>query len=197
MPHAPLTTTQHAEQKQVILAELVAARAEYQRLLGSLSDADWRRRSSNPGWTNGEILFHMALGFFLLPTLLPMIRLLGRLPKGATRPFAALLNLATGPFNWVNALGPRLGARLFRRRSLGKTYDWVMRRVLRTVRTVHDDEWQRGMHYPTNWDALFRDYMTLEHLLRYPIAHMRFHADQLSVSASHPTAQPAVAPVVR
>ena len=189
-----MTSTRHQQRTQAKSAELVAAHAEFHSLLDSLSDDDWRRRSHNPGWTNGEILFHMALGFFLLPTLLPMIRLLGRLPKGATRPFAALLNLSTRPFNWVNALGPRLGARLFRRRSLGKTYDWAMGRVLRTVRTVHVGEWQRGMYYPANWDALFRDYMTLEDLLRYPITHMRFHADQLSSrhTTEHPSARAAV-----
>src|SRR5215216_2127078 len=97
-----MTTTQHQERRQAIRAELVAAHAEFHTLLDSLTDADWRRRSHNPGWTNGELLFHMALGFFLLPILLPLLRLLGRLPRGATRPFAALLNLATPLFNWVN-----------------------------------------------------------------------------------------------
>ena len=177
-------STTHDKQ-QAITSELVAARAEFHALLNTLTDEDWRRPSHNPGWTNGEILFHMALGFFLLPILLPLLRLLGYLPPGATRPFAAVLNLATPLFNWVNGAGPRIGARLFCRRSLGRTYDWALRRVLRSVRTVRTEEWQRGMYYPTRWDALFADYMTPDTLLRYPIVHMRFHSDQLSGSSQH------------
>jgi hypothetical protein len=177
-----MQATPHLERTQAITAELVAARAEFHALLDALTDADWRLPSHNPGWTNGETLFHMALGFFLLPILLPMMRLLGRLPRGTTGPFAALLNLATTPFNWLNGLGPRIGGRLFRRRSLGRIYDWVLARVLQTTQKLRPDEWQRGMYYPTRWDALFRDYMTLDTLLRYPIEHMRFHTDQLATT---------------
>jgi hypothetical protein len=182
-----MTSRRQRDQRQAITSELLAAQAHFHTLLDSLSDRDWRRRSRNPGWTNGELLFHMALGFFLLPTLLPMIRLLGRLPQGATRPFAALLNWATGAFNWVNGLAPRLGGRLFRRRSLARTFDWVVARTLRTVTRLQPDEWQRGMWYPSKWDPLFRDYMTTEDLLRYPIVHLRFHVDQVSATQPSPS----------
>jgi len=94
--------------------------------------------------------------------------------------------MATVPFNWINAVGPRIGGRFIRRRVLGRTYDWVIARILRTVSRIRADEWQHGMYYPTKWDALFSDYMTLEKLLRYPIAHMRFHTNQLSSSDSRP-----------
>jgi hypothetical protein len=182
-----MMTLQNHQRAQSTTAELRAAQTEFHALLASLSDDDWHRRSRNPGWTNGEALVHMAMGYFLLLTLLPMIRLLGRLPRAATRPFAALLNWATGPFNWVNGLAPRLGGRLFRRRSLGKTFDWAVARTLRTVSQLRPEEWQRGMWYPSRWDPLFPDYMTTEDLLRYPVVHMRFHVDQLSVSGRRVT----------
>jgi hypothetical protein len=136
MSYAP-TTHPHTE-KQASCAELVAAGAEFHRLLDTLAPEDWRRHSRNPEWTNGEILFHMALGFVLLPLLLPLMRLLGHFPRSMTKPFAAALNLATGPFNW---------------------------------------------------DALFQPYMTVPDLLRYPIVHMRFHADQLAPHTTE-TARP-------
>ena len=175
-----MTAMQPNDTRRVFTAELAAAQAEFHAILASLSDEAWRKRSNNPGWTNGEIVFHMAIGFFLLPFLLPLIRLAGRLPRGATKPFAAVLNLSTTPFNWVNAFGPRIGGRLLRRRTLGNTYDRVIARTLRTIDRIRDDEWQRGMYYPSRWDALFSDYMTLETLLRYPIVHLRFHTGQLS-----------------
>jgi hypothetical protein len=183
-----MTTNPH-EDKQAVRAELVAARAEFHRLLDALADADWRRHSHNPGWTNGEILFHMALGFFMLPLLVPQMRLFGRLPRSVTRTFAAALNLATGPFNWVNGLGPRLGGRLLRRRALGTLYDWALARTLRMVDALPDDAWRRGMEYPHRWDALFQPYMTVVDLLRYPIVHMRVHAHQIAARTTE-TARP-------
>jgi hypothetical protein len=187
MSHVP-TTHPHTE-KQAIGAELVAAGAEFHRLLDTLAAEDWHRHSRNPGWTNGEILFHMALGFVLLPLLLPLMRLLGHFPRSMTKPFAAALNLATGPFNWVNGLGPRIGGRVLRRRSLGRLYDGALMRTLRMVDTLPEDAWQRGMDYPNRWDALFQPYMTVPDLLRYPIVHMRFHADQLAPHTTE-TARP-------
>lgn len=183
-----MTSIHHQDYCQTITSELLAAQAQFHAVLDSLSDRDWRQRSCNPGWTNGDVLFHMALGFFLLPVLLPLIRLAGRLPQGATRPFAALLNQATGPFNWINGRAPRLGSRLFRRRSLATVYDWVIRRTLRIVCQLRPDEWQRGMWYPSRWDLLFRDYMTMDDLLRYPIVHMQFHIDQLAPSSNRSSA---------
>ena len=176
----------HAQMLPAIRTELRAAQVEFHALLDAVADDGWRRPSNNPGWTNGEILFHMALGFFLLPTLLPMVRLLGRFPHGVTRPFAACLHRATGSFNRVNAVGARIGGRVLRRQRLARTFDWAMARILRMVSRVDPAEWQRGMYYPTRWDALFSDYMTLEKLLRYPIAHLRFHTDQLSASHQRP-----------
>lgn len=42
------------------------------------------------------------------------------------------------------------------------------------------------MCYSTYWNALFSDYMTLEKLLCYPIAHMRSHAGQLLTAQYRP-----------
>jgi hypothetical protein len=46
--------------------------------------------SANPAWTNGEILFHMAFALFLLPALLPLVRLFGRLPRCWSRNLSRL-----------------------------------------------------------------------------------------------------------
>jgi hypothetical protein len=67
-------------------------RAAFHALLEPLSDADLRKPSHNPGWTNGEILFYMTFGFILILTLAPMVRLWGRLPKRSSSGYARLLN---------------------------------------------------------------------------------------------------------
>jgi hypothetical protein len=166
--------------KQVIRQDLVETRLMFHNLHDSFSEDGLRKSSHNPGWTNGEILFHMAFGFFLLPTLIPMVRFFGRLPKNVSKPLALVLNASTGLFNGINAIGPRAGGRFFCGASLGKAYDWANGRILHLLDAIEDDEWQRGMYYPQKWDSLFHEYMTLEQLFYYPIEHLRFHVKQLA-----------------
>ncbi|HLZ73171.1 MAG TPA: DinB family protein [Dehalococcoidia bacterium] len=165
---------------QRLRTDLVAARGEFHAALDALSDADWRGPSRNPGWTNGEVLFHAFLGFRLTWVLIPFVRLWGRLPAGGSRRFARGLNGTTGPFNALNAFAARLGARLYSRKRLGRAYDGAHRALLRRLATIPEVEWQRGMHYPTRWDPLFSDFMTLEQTVAMPIAHLRFHLGQVA-----------------
>ncbi len=94
-------------------------------MLASLSDAELTQWSKNRAWTNHQLVFHMAFGFFLLPSLIRIVLVLGRLPRPVSRLFARLLNSATVPFNWINAAGPALVGPRFTLRALGDTFDWV------------------------------------------------------------------------
>lgn|SRR5574341_64122 len=170
--------------KAAIHSELAAAQATFHALLDSVSDEDWRKRSLNPGWTNGEILFHMTFGFMLLPNLIPLLRVFGRLPRGYSKAFAAVLNAGTGLFNWINALGARGGGRLLNRQSLSQQFDRTHARIVRLLDRIEPDEWQRGMYYPRRWDAMFDEYMTVERVFRYILVHFAFHQGQIALSAS-------------
>ena len=163
-----------------IRAELETTRAEFHSLLDSLSEEDFRTQSLNPGWTNGEILAHMTFGFIVLNALLPLARLWGRLPKSSSRWFALLLNMFTGPFNWFNAIGARLQGKVFIRRRIGSIFDQVYFSLLKKANSIQDDEWERGMYYPTRWDSNFDEFMTLEKLFHYPVIHFDFHLTQIS-----------------
>ena len=166
--------------KEVIRTELAAARTEFHSLLGTLTEGDLHKISLNPGWTNGEILAHMTFGFIILNVLLPMARMLGHLPKNLSKPFAWLLNAFTGPFNWINAIGARMQGRVFTYRRIGKLYDNVYFSLLKQADSLKEDEWERGMYYPTKWDSNFSEFMTLNKLFRYPIIHFYFHLKQIS-----------------
>jgi len=165
---------------EIIRSELEEARASFHALLGSLSEADLNRQSLNPGWTNGEILAHMLFGFIILNALLPMARLWGRFPRGSSKPFAGFLNRLTGPFNWFNALGARMQGRTFTYRRLGPLFDRVQASLLSAVASIREDEWDRGMYYPTRWDSHFSEFMTLEKLCQYPVVHFHFHLSQIA-----------------
>jgi len=169
----------HRETKKTIRAELEAACKVFHALLDSLSESDVRRKSQNPGWTNGEILVHMTFGFIILNALLPLARLWAHLPKWTSKPFAWLLNAFTMPFNWINALGTRGQARLFTHRRLGRIYDRANDRLMKQIDHIHGDEWERGMYYPTRWDSNFNEFMTIRELFYYPIKHFNFHLGQI------------------
>ncbi|HET6821771.1 MAG TPA: hypothetical protein VFH34_03930, partial [Anaerolineales bacterium] len=135
-----------------ILSQLASARDSFHSLLKSFSEQDFQKQSLNPGWTNGEIIAHITFGFIIVNVLLPMARVWGRLPKGSSKWFAWLLNALTGPFNWINALGARGQGKVFTRRRIGGIYDRVYASLVKKAKSIKEDEWERGMHYPVKWD---------------------------------------------
>ena len=167
-------------EKEEILRKFETARADFHHLLASLSQQDLQKQSLNPGWTNGEILAHMTFGFIVINVLLPLARLWGRLPKASSKWFAWLLNAFTGPFNWFNALGARGQGKVFTHQRLGNIYDRVYDSLINKIHSIKDDEWERGMYYPTKWDPDFDEFMTLEKLFHYPVTHFNFHLTQIA-----------------
>ncbi|HSJ90060.1 MAG TPA: DinB family protein [Anaerolineales bacterium] len=166
--------------REEILRELETTRTKFHLQLDALSEKDFQKQSLNPGWTNGEILAHITFGFIVINVLLPMARLWGRLPKGSSKWFAWLLNSFTGIFNWFNMLGARGQGKVFTRERIGKIYDRVYFSLLKKVNSLQDNEWNRGMYYPTKWDSNFDEFMTLEKLFHYPVTHFNFHLEQIA-----------------
>lgn len=165
---------------EAIRKELETTRVRFHSLLDSLSEEDFRKQSLNPGWTNGEILAHMTFGFIVITVLLPLARLWGRLPKSSSKWFAWLLNALTGPFNWFNALGARGQGKVFTRQRIGNIFDRAYFSLSKKINSIKDEEWERGMYYPTKWDSNFDEFMTLEKLFHYPVTHFNFHLTQIS-----------------
>ena len=73
MNSAPLTP-------EAIREELERVRADFHALVTEATPADLRRPSSGTRWTNGQLLFHMFFGYLIVRRLLPLVRLMGRLP---------------------------------------------------------------------------------------------------------------------
>jgi hypothetical protein len=167
-------------QRQAMKNELAAARAEFHALVKSLSEQDFDKQSLNPGWTNGEILAHIAFGFIIVNVLLPLARFWGRLPEGSSKWFAWILNALTGPFNVINEYGARGQGKVFTRKRIGHIFDRTYFALLKKINSIKDDEWKRGMYYPAKWDPNFDEFMTLEKLFFYPVTHARFHMNQIS-----------------
>lgn len=166
--------------RDAIAADLERARVTFHQLLAAASPGDLRKPTHGTRWTNEQLLFHMVFGYMVVQRLLPLVRVMGRLPDGVSATYACLLNAATTPFHQINYYGSCAAATVYNRRRMGAKLDRVIASLQRRLARETDDELRRGMHFPSRWDPFFAEYMTLEDVYRYPGRHFDFHAAQLT-----------------
>ena len=148
------------QRRERLRRDLNDARDRFHAALDTVPDGEWHAPSANPGWTNAQILFHVLLGFLLVPLLLRILSAMTWMPSLVDRGFAGLLNATTPLFDRVNAIGPRVGARLLSRAAMRRRFDRVHARLVRRLERMTDRDLERGMRYPTRWDPRFRAIMT-------------------------------------
>jgi hypothetical protein len=165
-----------------IVAEMREAAADFRVLLDTATSAELRRGSDGTKWTNEQLLFHMLFGYLVVRRLLPLVRIMGRLPDGASRAFAATLNAGTRPFHVVNYLGSLGGARVLGHAWMERTFDRIVNRLVASLLQAGEDQLARGMHFPTGWDPYFRDHMTLADVYHYVTQHYQHHRRQLTLA---------------
>ncbi len=180
MPPAPGQPV--APDRAAVRAEMDQAAHDFRRLVGDATPADLRRPSDGTKWTNQQLLFHMLFGYLIVRALLVLVRVFGLLPDRASGAFARLLDSAHKPFDLINYLGSRAGARIIPPRRMPGTLNRVIAALQRQLERESDSALRRGMHYPTTWDPFFADYMTLADIYHYPTQHFRFHQRQLTLS---------------
>jgi DinB superfamily len=171
-----------SQDRRAIAGEMEQARQAFHYLLDHATDTGLRRRSEGTKWTNEQLLFHMLLGYLVVRALLPLTRIFGRLPTGASRAFARLLDSARRPFHLINYLGSCAGARIIPYSHMRSRFDRVITALQASLETEHDATLRHGMSYPTTWDPFFTDYMTLAGLYRYPTRHFNHHRKQLTLT---------------
>jgi hypothetical protein len=173
--------TAPAVDRGALAADLDRCRRQLGELLSAAGPADLRRPSQGTRWTNEQLLFHMVFGFLIVRSLLPLVRVIGRLPAPLGRGFAATLDAARRPFHVVNYLGSCAGARVFDASRMGPLCDRVVIRLSRSLEREPEADLGRGMPFPTSWDPYFTPYMTLADVYRYPTLHFEHHRRQLTL----------------
>jgi len=166
--------------KAAVHEELERVRQVFARHIDDMTPGALDRISDGTRWTNRQLLFHMLFGYIIVRRLIWMVKLLSYLPAAATKPFAALLNAATRPFNWANYIGPVFAARII---SPARMQHWLRGLTVWLEKDLNRQNAKgltRGMYYPTKWDPYFKRYMTLADLYRYPTQHFDHHDRQLS-----------------
>ena len=134
--------------RQAVHDELEAAHEAFHRLVEVATQADLRRASEGTRWTNEQLLFHMLFGYLIARVLLVLARPFARLPAGASRSFAWLLDAAAGPFDVVNYYGSCAGARFSGRRRMVAAFDRVIASLHRQLAAEAEAGLRRGMYYP-------------------------------------------------
>ncbi|WP_369141796.1 DinB family protein [Streptomyces sp. R44] len=170
-----------APDRQAVLAGYATARRTFHALLGGATPSDLARPTSGTRWTNQQLLWHMLFGYLVTRVLLVLVRGFGRLPRGASKSFARVLDAGTRPFDVINYLGPCGAVKVFGPRRMGTAFDWITGSLARRLAKESERDLARGMHYPVRWDPFFKDFMTVADLYRYPTRHFDFHQRQLTL----------------
>jgi len=170
--------------RQAVHDELEGTRVAFRQLAEGATPAELRRLTHGTCWTNEQLLFHMLLGYLIARPLLVLARVFARLPAGASRRFAALLNSATPVFNEVNFYGSCIGARVVGRQRMVAVFDRVIAALHRSLATQTGTDLQRGMSYPVRWDPFFKEFMTVADIYHYPTQHFDFHRRQLTLTGA-------------
>ena len=168
-------------ERQALHDEMNAARASFHQLLGLATSADLHRRSAGTRWTNQQLLFHMVFGYLVVLRLLPLVHLFGRLPDGASRRFAAILNAATRPFHVINYLGSVGGGTVLAPAQIDALLEWTITRLNQRLDTEQEAALHRTMHFPIGWDPFFSDVMTLADVYHFGTQHFDYHRAQLTI----------------
>lgn len=159
------TTTTREE----IRAELATTRAAFLALLGTLSDADWRRPTSNPAWHVGHLLHHLVWSLEQLPR-----------EVASARRGKGMFNFPHWLRDPLSALVTRLGTRGQSLTTIARRYDTAYAATIRTLDTIRDDEWHLGAPF---WGE---GHITIEGLLRSQTHHLTEHRQDILTALQHP-----------
>jgi hypothetical protein len=168
--------------RATIIAELSACRSDLAGLLATAAPDRLTARSRGTAWSNEQLLFHMVFGFLIVCRLLPLVRLVSRLPEPVGRGFAALLEAGRVPFHWVNYAGACVGTIVFDRSRMGWLCDRTITRLIQSLTAEPEERLGRGMPFPTSWDPYFEPFMTLGDVYAYPAVHYVHHRAQLTLA---------------
>jgi hypothetical protein len=155
-------------------------------LLAGANEADLRAPSDGTRWTNEQLLFHMVFGFLVVRRLLPLVRLMSRLPSGVGRTFGRVLDAGRVPFHWVNYAGSCGGALVFNHARMGRLCTHTIDHLVASLEHESEARLHRKMAFPTSWDPYFQPHMTLAAVYAYPALHYAHHRKQLTLARRRP-----------
>ena len=145
-----------------IRASIEKARADFQALTASLSEADFQRKRPGSPWTVGGLLAHCVSSMEIVPRELSYAR------KGRN-----MLALPHWLFNPMRLSQARLSAVGQTPGKLIDRYNAACARVIQALDTIRDDEWQKGARF---YDEGF---WTIQFIFEQQPHHFAEHAEEI------------------
>jgi hypothetical protein len=158
-----LTVSAPTVDKAALRRDLERTHAEFRELVGELDAAKWNAKSGNPGWTCGQLAWHIAEGVKFSHGTIESAR------KGKqTNPPSFLLPLAFK----ANEFIVRRNSRKATPESVMTDFDDSLKKLLQLLESVRDDEFSITK---TNFGTT----QTIEGMFRISIDHFAEHAPQV------------------
>ena len=159
--------------------EMARVGGDFRGIIGGASRDGLRRRSDGTRWPNRQLLFHMVLGYLVVRTVLPLVRVLGRL--GHSRAFAATLNAGHRPFHVINYAGVLCGRADPDYARHGRIARPDPARI--ATQPLRRDRHGPGVtvHFPTAWDPYFTPTMSVLDVYHFATQHFDHHRRQLTL----------------
>jgi uncharacterized damage-inducible protein DinB len=166
MTDAEPTASTASSTREALRADLEATRTQYHELANSLSEEDWNKTSGNPAWNVRQLMWHLAWAGGFTAQGVESCR------KGK----------GTNPPNWIadiaNTWITRIGSRWATKQSVGQKYDEAHKKVLASLDSVRDDEWQKSAR-------VFNREMTIEKTFRDHVEHFKEHDADIKKGLGH------------
>lgn len=142
--------------KDALRADIETVRTEYLALLDSLSAEDWTKKTANPSWTVGNLMWHLGFGAEFFG------QAVGYCRKGkAPNPPQFLVNP-------LNSLLTRFRSRGATPERVRAQYEAATNKLLGLLEGVGDDEWQKSA-------TIYGTPYTVEKAFQGPRAHWDEH----------------------
>jgi hypothetical protein len=114
--------------RESLRADLEATRTGYHDLLKSLSAEDMKKKSANPEWNVGQLMWHLAWGHDHVPGAVARAR------KGKN------FSIPQGAFNFINPWLTRWGARRATPEKLAAHYDEGFNKIIAALDETPETE---------------------------------------------------------
>jgi hypothetical protein len=150
------TTHTTTPDRAALKAELEATRSAFHALLDSLSADDWKKKSANPAWSVGQLMWHLGFGMEFFPQAIEYCR------KGkGPNPPAFLIGIG-------NVFLTRFGSRGANPQSAREKYDAAHAQLVALLDTIRDDEWSKSAR-------VYQEHYTIASLFPEATVHFREH----------------------
>lgn len=160
--------------KEELAAELEETRQHFHHLLDSVPEDLYTHPSSNPAWTIGEVLFHIALGVRLIHYEIWLTRYAGRMLQVGLNLFPSKL------LNRINARLARQGSQ-HTRANLLKIYEAGHGGVLSDLERMQEADFGRSVNIPPRLEIILSGAVSIERLFRHVRIHLDAHSAQINL----------------